>query len=370
MVIVGDQALRKVRKSTGRVGSRKPTELEGQRASTQGGICMHLSYTGRASWGVIFGTVVLIVAAAVLLAGRGNAASSTGCEGGGYSVLGLRGDQTTSVAAGAVPATFLVQGKYNEFTVVAATFGIQNYTFTGAPNALDMTGGRRTVVFASKTPDHRGLTLTGPASVELSGEGLVISRSGPGLSMKIQANDCASGGIFQMEPSRADGTATRITHTLADGVFYFDNPNFRAREGDVVPFKDTTVTVAPRINLGSDLSPRFAGRDSPQVATRMHPAPTHPCVNVVPAPRRPSGTPTVDHCGAQSVWDVAAAGAWAACSARTPSRSPPSSACPHQCKAQDQVHGAAVFLGLAFPVPPRAASSRGPNRLKGTVPFM
>src|SRR3954470_17615900 len=134
---------------------------------------MHLSYTGRASWGVAFGTVALIVAAAVLLAGRGNAASATGCEGGGFSVLGLSGDQTTNVPAAAVPATFLVHGKYNEFTVVAATFGIRDYTFTGAPNALDMTGGHRTVVFASKSPDHRGLTLTGPVSVELGGDSMV-----------------------------------------------------------------------------------------------------------------------------------------------------------------------------------------------------
>src|SRR3954452_15644966 len=360
MVIVGDQALRKVRKSTGRVGSRKPTELEGQRASTQGGICMHLSYTGRASWGATFGTVVLIVAAAVLLAGRGNAASSTGCEGGGYSVLGLRGDQTTSVAAGAVPATFLVQGKYNEFTVVAATFGIQNYTFTGAPNALDMTGGRRTVVFASKTPDHRGLTLTGPASVELSGEGLVISRSGPGLSMKIQANDCASGGIFQMEPSRADGTATRITHTLADGVFYFDNPNFRAREGDVVPFKDTTVTVTPRVNFANDVAANFDGRDSPQGATRV----LQGCVKTVPAPRQPGGTPTVDHCGGQSVWDVASGGRMGAVFGEDAVEvAPPATACTHQCQARDRVRGQAVVLGFPFPVP---AASRLQPRFPGS----
>lgn len=309
---------------------------------------MHLSYTRRTSWAVTFGTVVLIVAAAVLLAGRGNAASATGCEGGGFSVLGLSGDQTTTIPAAAVPATFLVQGKYNEFTVVAATFGIQNYTFTGAPNALDMTGGRRTVVFASKTPDHRGLTLTGPVSVELSGEGLVISRSGPGLSMKIQANDCASGGIFQMEPSRADGTATRITHTLADGVFYFDNPNFRAREGDVVPFKDTTVTVAPRINFANDLSSRFVGRDSPQVATRI----TQGCPNTVPAPRHPGGTASVDHCGGVSLWSVASGGRVGGVFGEDATEvAPPSSTCTHQCQAQDRVRGQSVVLGFPFPVP-------------------
>ena len=45
--------------------------------------------------------------------------------------------------------------------------------------------------------------------------------------MKIQAKDCANGGVFQMEPARADGTAALITHVPGDGVFYFDNPNVR-----------------------------------------------------------------------------------------------------------------------------------------------
>ena len=47
--------------------------------------------------------------------------------------------------------------------------------------------------------------------------------------MKIQAKDCAQGGIFQMEPERGDQSATRITHVLTPNTFYFDNPNFRAR---------------------------------------------------------------------------------------------------------------------------------------------
>ena len=67
--------------------------------------------------------------------------------------------------------------------------------------------------------------------------------------MKLQAQDCANGGLFQgSELERTNGTATRITHKLA-AVFVLDNPNFRAREGDVVPFKDTTVTVTPAHQL-------------------------------------------------------------------------------------------------------------------------
>ena len=116
------------------------------------------------AWRYSSGVVVVLLAAAAIVAGRGGAASSTGCEGGGFTVLGLTGDQTTTVAAAAVPTTFLVKGKYVEFTVVANSFGILNYTFTGAPNPLDMTGGVRTIAFASKTPDHRGLTLTSGVS--------------------------------------------------------------------------------------------------------------------------------------------------------------------------------------------------------------
>jgi len=309
---------------------------------------MYVHHLQRTPWRIIAALLALTIAAGVVATARSHAATAASCDGGGFSVLGLSGDQTTTVPAAGLPATFLVKGRYVEFTVVAGSFGITNYTFTGAPNPLDMTGGHRTVVFASKTPDHRGLTLTGAVSVEIVGESLVLSRSGPGLSMKLQANDCAKGGLFQMEPQRADGTATRITHTLADGVFYFDNPNFRAREGDVVPYKDTTVTVTPRVNFANDVSANFVGRDSPQVATRV----LQGCVNTVPAPRQPGGTATVDHCGGQSVWDVASGGRMGGVFGDDAVEvAPPSKACTHQCQAQDRVRGQAVVLGFPFPVP-------------------
>lgn len=268
---------------------------------------------------------------------------------GGFTVLGLRGsDVKTGVPAAGLPAKFLVKGKYVEFTVVAKSFGITNYTLTGAANPLDITGGRRTVVFASKTPDHRGLVLTGAVGVELKDADLVLERRGPGLSMKLQAKDCANGGLFQMEPERNDGTATTITHKLASGVFYFDNPNFRAREGDVVPFKDTTVTVTPRINFANDFSDDFVGRDSPQVATRI----LQGCVNTVPAPRRPGGTATIDHCGGVSVWSVASGGRMGAVFGEDATEvAPPATNCTQDCQAQNRVRGQAVVLGFPFPVP-------------------
>jgi hypothetical protein len=83
----------------------------------------------------------------------------------------------------------------------------------------------RYVTFDVDTPSFAALDYT-------------FGRTGTGLSMKIQAGDCASGGVLQMEPERADGTATRITHTLGPDVFHFDDPAFRAVEGQALPFKD------------------------------------------------------------------------------------------------------------------------------------
>src|SRR6266851_1927040 len=178
-----------------------------------------------------------------------SAASSAGCDGGGFSVLSVSGSQKTTVPAGTVGSSFLVKGKYVVFTVDSASFGLRDWTLTGAPNPLDITGEMPTIVFASKIPDHRGLALTGDVSVEGSCEKLVISRTGPGLSMKIQVKDCANGGVFQMEPARPDGT----------------------------------VTVTARVNFANDFSEKFVGRDSPQSATRI----ATDCANAIPNPFHP-----------------------------------------------------------------------------------
>jgi hypothetical protein len=236
-----------------------------------------------------------------------------------------------------------------------ATFGIVDYAFTGAPNPLDITGGVRTVVFARKTPNHRGLALSRAMEVELKEENLVIEREGSGLSMKIQAKDCAQGGVFQMEPERGDGATTDITHVLAsaaapDGanltVFYFDNPNFRAREGDVVPYKDTTVVVSTRVNFANDFSPKFVGRDSPQVAQRI----PQGCPNEF---RNRQNEPViVDHCGGVSLWRVASGGRMGAVFGEDAIEvAPPAANCTQNCQAQNQVRGESVKLGFPFPVP-------------------
>ena len=73
------------------------------------------------------------------------AASSDGCDGGGFahpsSFPATRSKPRCRPQP--CPSTFLVKGKYVEFTVDAATFGLYNWTLTGAPNPLDITGGKR-----------------------------------------------------------------------------------------------------------------------------------------------------------------------------------------------------------------------------------
>jgi hypothetical protein len=316
---------------------------------------------------------LLSVALLTLAAARSFAASSQGCVGGGFAFLGLSGDQRGSIPAGGVPGSFLVKGKYVEFTIDAATFGLRDWTLTGAPNPLDITGGRRTVVFASKMPDHRGIVLNSDITVDSSGEALVLTRTGPGLTMKIQAKDCANGGVFQMEVARADGTATVFTHILADGVFYYDNPNVRDRLGERLPCSgilpdgtvvecnganpDGTVTVTARVNFSNDLSDKFVGRDSPQVATRIATG----CPNNISNPFHPG---SVNHCGGISQWSVASGGRMGQVMGEDATEiAPAATVCTQSCTAQNQVNGRAVLVGFPFPVP---AAVRLQPRFGGT----
>jgi hypothetical protein len=290
-----------------------------------------------------------------LLTGPAMAASSSGCEGGGYRVLAHSGAFDGTVAAPA--GRFTVQGTYTRFDVDPVDFAVYNQAFTGAPNSLDQTGGRPTGIYASKVPNHRGLALTSAISLEIKDEGLEISRTGPGVSMKIQAKDCAAGGIFQMEPARGDGTRTRIVHRLADGAFYYDNPNFRAHLGEFLGSECTSVStgppsqfcvqVRPRVNIGNDVSPDFAVWDSAQVATRVLQPECGPDFT-----NNLGLTETRDHCGGMSIWDVASGGRMGMVTggdATEVSNSP--TTCVTNCQAQNQVRGRLVDLGFPFPVP-------------------
>jgi len=285
-----------------------------------------------------------------------SAASSKGCVGGGYRVLGKRGAFVGTVAA---PTTrFVVQGRYTRFAVRPSDFAVLNQAFTGAPNVLDQTGGRFTNIYASKVPRHRGLRLTSRISISMENEELQLTRTGPGLSMKLQAKDCANGGIFQMEPERADGTRTRIVHRLAPGAFYYDNLNFRARLGDFVgsecdnevtgPPSRFCVQVEPRVNIGNNISPDFAVRDSSQVAERVpQPACGPDFTNAL-------GLDEVeDQCGGMAIFDVASGGRVGMVTgedAGEVANSP--TECTEDCQAQNQVRGRLEVLGHQFPVRP------------------
>jgi len=295
------------------------------------------------------------------------AAKSDGCQGGNYRLV----NTTTNavIASGEVDRTipaasfgagrFAVKGLYNEFDVGLTDFAVFDYAFTGAPNPLDMTGGVRTPIWASKQPDHRGLVLTSAISVESEDGDLVITRSGTGgLTMKIQAKDCAAGGNFQMEVERGDGTRTRITHTLVQNngkltPFFFDNPNFRAHEGEFLGDDCTSIETGPpsrfcvevgtRINIANDFSKKLILRDSSQVAERIDQA---DCNTAAPL------DPSVAHCGSVSVWDVASGGRLGFVTGEDAIEvaNPPTD-CTHKCQAQNRVKGRLAKLGFPYPVP-------------------
>jgi hypothetical protein len=287
------------------------------------------------------------------------AATATACNGGGFTVLGGSSASGFDGAVAAPAGRFSVQGKYTRFEVDPADFAMYDYAFTGAANPADITGGRPTPVYASKIPDHRGLILTSPITLQLLGADLIISRTGTGgLSMKIQAKDCAQGGIFQMEPARGDGTHTRIVHRLADEAFYFDNANLRAQLGQFLgsdcqnaqtgPPSRFCVKVTPRVNIANNISASFVVRDSPQVATRIPQAPS-----CGPAFANTLGlSDTRDHCGGMSIWDVASGGRMGMVSGEdsTEVANPPT-VCVADCQAQNRVKGRLAILGFPFPVP-------------------
>jgi hypothetical protein len=331
------------------------------------------SHTSRTASGAGRRRVMAMVAVAALATGMGlaaaapaGAAKSDGCEGGGYQLVNLAsgtvvaaGPVTGTVRAAALGDRFGVRGRYVQFDVRASDFAVLDYAFTGAANAEDMTGGRFTPVWASKVPDLRGSVLRSDVSVEISAEDMVIARSGGGASIKIQAKDCATGGIFQMEPQRSDGQRTRFVHTLATSAdpaltpFFFDNPNFRAVVGQFLGDDCVSVVTGPpsrfcvqgrtRVNIANDFSPDFVARDSAQVAERVdQPA----CTTATPVDEN------VAHCGGVSIWDVASGGRMGFVTGEDAVElSNPPTDCVQNCQAQNRVRGRLAVLDFPFPVP-------------------
>lgn len=270
-------------------------------------------------------------------AGNAEAASSRFCDGGGW-VLTQQGTTT------------LVRGRHVQFDIDLRTGGVRNWTLTGAPNPGRLVE-RPTVIFTEKTPLH-GAVLTQTERLRNDKGDLVFIRTNGVVTVKIQAKDCSQGGVFQMEIEREDAPSTRFRHVLAPETFYYDNPNFRAREGDVVPFSNAAgetqnITITPRINFGSDTSAALVGRDSPQAANRVS---HNTCTNQIP--KRDGTVSTVRHCGGVSEWDVLDGGRMGQVMGEDSTEvAPPATFCTKDCQAQNQVRGGAVVLGHPASVP-------------------
>src|SRR4051794_39601978 len=301
------------------------------------------------------------------------------CDLGGFHVVNTTTGATIAVGttATSVPADAFapsgrigVRGRYNQFDVRLDDFATLDWAFTGVAGPKDITGGTFTPVFASKVPDLRGVALTGAITISAEKETIGLSRAGTGVSMNIQASDCAQGGVFQMEPERSDLTRTRITHTLAQNAreltpFYFDNPNFRTHVGEFLGATCTSSTTGPagrfcvkvatRVNIANSVSPNFVARDSAQIATGV----SQPECNTAP-PLDSSAA----HCGPVSMWDVASGGRMGLVTGEDATEvANPSTTCTHRCKAQDQVRGRLVNLGFPFPVPAGSKFTRAESSL-------
>lgn len=281
--------------------------------------------------------LALSLLGAALISGEAEAASSRFCEGGGW-ILTQQGN------------TMLVRGRHVRFDVDVRTMGVRNWTLTGAPNPGRLVE-EPTMIFSEKTPLH-GAVLTQTERLRNDRGDLVFTRTNGDVTVKIQAKDCAQGGVFQMEIERDDAPGTRVRHVLAPETFYFDNPNFRAREGDVVTFTNRAgetqnITITPRINFASDTSDLLVGRDSPQAATRV----AHPtCANSIP--KRDGSLALVQHCGALTEWDVLSGGRMGQVMGEDSTEvAPPATFCTEDCQAQNQVGGGALVLGHPSPVP-------------------
>ncbi|MCP3102301.1 hypothetical protein LZ198_25860 [Myxococcus sp. K15C18031901] len=234
-----------------------------------------------------------------------HAATSVACTGGGFSLVlpsgaPVGGGGKVEIPGGSLPSHGIlkVRGKYIDFDVDVSTLGVYNYTLKATDNPLDITGGVTTVLFTRKEPILGTATLDGGTlRVENKDGELRLIREGQTLKMKIQAKDCAQGGIFQLEPELASETGTiDYVHTLGPAVFYFTNP------------------YTGKINFGN--ANLIRGKDSPQVAAKL-----------VQDER-------------ETVWRVTSGGRMGGVLGEDAiENSPPATPCTQSCQAQNQVHG-------------------------------
>jgi hypothetical protein len=183
------------------------------------------SFLSRASRTLVLGALAVgVVASAIVVQGSpamAAPASKSGNCGAFVAKIASKsfsGDVRTTLPASKVAGrTMFVDGTFVEFWVNLDTFQVRNYTLTGAPSEADITGGVRTPVFASKTPQIGG-KLSGDVTLQVKQETVLLER-GTGQSMKITAKDCPQGGIFQMEAE----PGTTYVHQLAPGFTYYED---------------------------------------------------------------------------------------------------------------------------------------------------
>jgi len=250
---------------------------------------------------------------AALAAAPAHAATSTGCEGGSFTVIASSGKTITQrgdqLKAADLRGRVRVRGRYVGFDVDPANLAVYDYAMTGAASPMDITGAVRTAVFASKVPQLPA-TLTDDLRVDARDGVLTLIRQGRSgekkVTMKIQAKDCAQGGIFQMEPETEPAQNVTVTHTLAPGMFFFKNPY-----------------ANNKVNLGN--ATMFRAKDSPQLATLLLQTET------------------------QSVWSVASGGRLGGVLGEDAVEiSAGATACVQDCQAQNQIHGTLPVYDPAY----------------------
>ena len=190
---------------------------------------------------------VAIAAAPAALAAKGGTCAGFSLTTGGVT---YGGNKDLDIPASKIGSTISVKGKYVEFTVRSSDFAVTNYTLTGANSSRpdkDLPLDAPTVVFASKVPSI-GAVLNSAIGLRLDKAGdMRIERSGGGQKMKIQAKNCAQGGLFQMEAE----PGTTYTHVLG-ADFAYNGPSGTGR---------LCITNGA-----------FPAYESPEAATRIAPA--------------------------------------------------------------------------------------------------
>lgn len=136
---------------------------------------------------------------------------------GGRTYTGAGGDIRLILPAAEVSGqTATVKGTFVEFEVDLDSFTVTDYILTGAPSRQDVTGGRRTRVFVSQTPQLKR-DLTGNVELRFQRERVRLTRAGSGAKMKVDAKDSPQGDIFDLESD----FPIKVVHVLDPAFRYY-----------------------------------------------------------------------------------------------------------------------------------------------------